>query len=219
MGIRTDSRWAGVLTMVILTGALGGAARAQVGGGHFSLSVDGGLMHSTSVRALSTKPETAVADGPQTSLCAGLSGIGEYLGGVAGIRGDLGLNIFGAAPIEAFLGGLAGFRLRFGNWRVQATGELGEHLLWDIGAGEFQGHPHALLPFAGASLELGHRDGVRPGHLGLSAFIRQDLDQRTVPAHADFISTGGGDTVHEVFDATYSVGGTTIGLGVNVTTN
>lgn len=203
--------------MVVLAGALGGVARAQAGGGHFSLSYDGGLMHSTSVHLLDTKPETAVADGPETSLCVGLSGIGEYMGGVAGLRGDVALGILGAAPVEAFLSGLAGFRLTLGNWRVQATGELGEHLLWNIGANEFQGHPHALLPFVGASLEVGHRNGVRPGHLGVSAFIRQDLGQRTVAAHADIFDQD--EYVHEVFDADYSVGGTTIGLGLNVTTN
>jgi hypothetical protein len=218
MGIRLSSRGAGALTSVVLLGTLGTTARAQTSSGHLSLSYDGGLMHSTSVHLLDTKPETAVADGPANSLCFGLSGIGEYLGAVAGVRGDVALGILGPAPLEAFLGGLAGFRLTLGNWRVQATGELGEHFLW-IGGGEFQGYPHALLPFVGASLEVGHNNGVRPGHLGLSAFIRKDLGQRTVPAHADFISTGGGDTVHEVFDATYSVGGTTIGLGLNVTTN
>ena len=90
-------------------------------------------MHSTSVHLLDTKPETVVADGPETSLCIGLSGIGEYRGAVAGVRGDVALGILGAASGEAFLAGLAGFRLTLGNWRVQATGELGEHLLWNIG--------------------------------------------------------------------------------------
>jgi hypothetical protein len=203
--------------MVVLTGALGGMARAQAGGGHLSLSYDADLMHSTSVRLLDTKPETAVADGPGTALCFGLSGIGEYQGAVAGLRGDIALGILGAASVEGFLAGLAGFRVTLGSWRVQATGELGEHLLWDIGKGEFQGHPHALLPFVGASLEVGHRNGVRPGHLGLSAFIRQDLTQRTVAAHADIFDQD--EYVHEVFDADYSVGGTTIGVGLNVTTN
>lgn len=217
MGIRSSSRWAGALTTIVLAAAPGGVARAQAGGGHLSLSYDAGLMRSTSVHLLDTKPETAVADGPETSLCVGLIGIGEYRGAVAGVRGDIALGILGAAPVEAFLAGLAGFRLTLGNWRVQAAGELGEHLLWNIGANEFQGHPHALLPFVGASFELGHRNGVRPGHLGLSAFIRQDLGQRTVPAHADFFDQD--EYVHEVFDADYSVGGTTIGLGLNVTTN
>ena len=203
--------------MVFLTGALGGMARAHAGAGHLSLSVDGGLMHSNSVHLLDTKPETAVADGPETSLCFGLSGIGEYLGGVAGLRGDIAVGILGAAPIEVFLAGLAGFRLRLGNWRVQATGEFGEHLLWNIGANEFQGHPHALLPFVGASLAVGHRNGVRPGHLGLSAFIRQDLDEPTVSAHADLFDRD--EDIREVFDADYRVGGTTIGVAVNVTTN
>jgi len=203
--------------MVVLAAALGGVARAQAGGGHLSLSYDAGLMHSTSVHLLDTKPETAVADGPETSLCFGLSGIGEYRGAVAGVRGDVALGILGAALGEAFLSGLAGFRLTLGNWRVQATGELGEHLLWGIGSGEFQGLPHALLPFVGASFAVGHRNGVRPGHLGLSAFIRQDLGQRTVSAHADLFNKD--ENFYEVFDADYSVGGTTIGLGLNVTTN
>jgi len=203
--------------MVVLAGALGGVARAQAGGGHLSLSYDGGLMHSTSVHLLDTKPETVVADGPETSLCIGLSGIGEYRGAVAGVRGDVALGILGAASGEAFLAGLAGFRLTLGNWRVQATGELGEHLFWNIGGNEFQGYPHALLPFVGASFAVGHRNGVRPGHLGLSAFIRQDLGRRTVLAHADIFDQN--EYVHEVFDADYSVGGTTIGLGLNVTTN
>src|SRR5581483_4206875 len=105
------SRGAGALTTVVLIGTLGTTARAQTGGAHFSLSYDGGLMHSTSVHVLDTKPETAVADGPANSLCFGISGIGEYLGAVAGLRGDVALSILGPAPFEAFLGGLAGFRL------------------------------------------------------------------------------------------------------------
>ncbi len=65
MGIRLSSRGAGTLTTVVLLGTLGTTARAQTGSGHLSLSYDGGLMHSTSVHLLDTKPETAVADGPE----------------------------------------------------------------------------------------------------------------------------------------------------------
>ena len=217
MGIRLSSRGAGALTTVVLLGILGTTARAQTGSGHLSLSYDGGLMHSTSVHLLDTKPETAVADGPETSLCFGISGIGEYRGAVAGIRGDVAIGIFGVTPFEAFLSGLVGFRLTMGNWRVQPTAELGEHLFLNIGANEFQGHPHALLPFVGASVEVGHRNGVRPGHLGFSAFIRQDLGQRTVGAHADIVNQD--ENLEEVFDADYRVGETTVGVGLNVTTN
>jgi hypothetical protein len=67
----------------------------------------------------------------------------------------------------------------WGNWRLQIAAELGEHILWQIGGGEVQtGTNHALLPFAGASIDVGHANGVRPGHLGVSAFVRQDLEQR-----------------------------------------
>ena len=77
MGIRSNSRGAGALTTVVLMGALGATARAQTGGGHLSLSYDGGLMHSTSVHVLDTKPETVVADGPRTPSASGSAASGS----------------------------------------------------------------------------------------------------------------------------------------------
>ena len=219
MRTRTKSRRAGALIAVVLTAGLGGVARAETDG-RFSVSYDAGLMHSTAVHVLPTQP-SGIA-GPGAGLVAlpyfGVSGIVEYANWVAGVRGDVALGVIDG-PDHGFFGTFTGFRLAWGNWRLQATAELGEHLLSQIGEGQFQNtsDEFAVLPFAGATVELGHANGVRPGHLGLSGFIRQDLTQRPLSAMVRVQDPG--EAVDFTFQANYTLGGTMVGLALNLTTN
>ncbi len=211
-------RGAAVLITVVLAAGLSGVAQAQ-SGSQFSWSYDAGLMHSTAVRLLDTRPSGIATGGAGFAAipCAGISGLWEYEGLVVGARSDLAVELT-TPRYEVFLGGLAGYRFGWGNWRVQVAAELGEHLLWRVGGGEYQHtDDSALLPFAGASIDVDHANGVRPGHVGLSAFIRQDLEQRALAPTA--VVDDENEDVHFTFQGDYRVGGTAIGLALHLTTN
>lgn len=198
--------------------AFDGVAKAESTNG-FSMEYEAGLMHSNAVHLLDTKPSGTAAPGEGFGAIpsVGLSGLWEYEGLVIGGRSDLAVGLFPARP-EIFLGGFTGFRFGWGAWRMQIDAELGEHLLWSIGGGEFQCcSDHALLPFVGARVEVGHAKSVGPGHLGLAVFIRQDLEQQAVSATAVINDTN--EDVHFSYMADYMIGGTTVGLTWSFTTN
>lgn len=218
MGTQTKRWWVGALTTIVLGAGLGGVAQAQIGN-HLSLSFDGGLMHSTSIHLVDTTPFTVVGNGDSFVALPylALTGLWEHAGLVAGVRGDLAIDLTGPRS-EGFLGGITGFRFAWGHGRLQIAAELGEHLLGQIGGVDVQtGTNSVLLPFAGASIDIGHANGVRPGHLGLSAFIRQDLEHRTLTTTE--VVDDQADFVHFTYQANYALGGTMVGLALNVTTN
>jgi hypothetical protein len=207
------------LITVVLAASLGGVARAE-GGGQASLSLDAGLMRSTALRLLDTKPIGVAGPGSAglgAKPYAGLSDVWQYEGWVVGVTSAIALDFQG--PTQVFLAGVTGFRVVWGNWKLQATAELGGHLLLQIGEGQFlnSSDENALLPFAGASIELGHANGVRPGRLGVSMFIRQDLEQHSLTATVVDHEEEDGTTFN--YQADYAIGGTMIGLALNLTTN
>jgi hypothetical protein len=139
-----------------------------------------------------------------------------YLGPiVTGVRAEWAHDvIFGRG--EYVGAGFAGLHLAGVRVRLDATGEIGEHLYVGVGNSFAQSvtSPTVALPSVGAQVRLGW--ATRPNRrdsVGLTMFARRDLDRARITAvdsdTSCFLWCSHDQNV-------YDVGGTTIGLGIAV---